>query len=201
MAKKTYKKKKRYSKRFNFYKAISNYHKTKLSCSYRIELNQVEIKWLGIGNNNIATVTDLLNSCADWNTYKTLFLSYKLTGIKVTCSPTPTIQKIEAVQTDTGYFPVAAFACPATPALALLAVDDAVDYPAIVESNKHHLLSYQNKTSSYFSLTGGSVGWFETRNTTVQPGRFAVNIQQVATAGSCHWQVLFDFYIMFKVTV
>lgn len=201
MAKKTYNKKKRYNKKFSFYKAISNYHKTKLSCSYRIELNQVEIKWLGIGNNNIATVTDLLNSCADWNTYKTLFLSYKLTGVKVTCSPTPTIQKIEAVQTDTGYFPVAAFACPAAPALALLAVDDAVDYPAIVESNKHQLLSYNNKTSTYFSFTGGSVGWFETRNTTVQPGRFAVNIQQVATAGSCHWQVLFDFYIMFKVTV
>lgn len=201
MAKKTYKKKKRYNKKFSFYKAISNYHKTKLSCSYRIELNQVEIKFLGIGNNNIATITDLLNSCADWNTYKTLFLSYKLTGMKITCSPTPAIQKIEAVQTDTGYFPVAAFACPATPALALLSVDDAVDYPSIVESNKHQLLSYNNKTSSYFSFTGGSVGWFETRNTTVQPGRIAVNIQQVATAGSCHWQVLFDFYIMFKVTV
>ena len=191
----------RNNRRAQFLKAISNYHKTKLSCSYRIELNQVEIKFLGIGNNNIVTVTDLLSSCADWNTYKTLFLSYKLTGVRVTCSPTPTIQKIEAVQTDTGYFPVAAFACPATPALALLAVDDAVDYSSIIESNKHQLLSYQNKTSSYFSLTGGSVGWFETRNTTVQPGRFAVNIQQVATAGSCHWQVVFDFYIMFKVTV
>ena len=201
MAKKTYKKRRRYSKKFNFYKAISNYHKTKLSCSYRIELNTVEIKWLGIGNNNIALVSDLLNSCADTNTYKTLFLSYKLTGIKVTASPTPGIQKIEAVQTQTGSFPVAAFACPATPALALLAIDDAVDYPAIIESNKHMLLSYHNKTSSYFSLSGGAVNWFDTRNNNVQPGRIAVNIQQVATAGSWFWQVVFDFYIMFKVTV
>lgn len=203
MAKKKTATKRKYKKcskaQFNY--IASHYHKTVLTCSFRIQYNSSVCKFVGVGVDNIANIQDLLTSCADWNTYKTLFLSYKITGMSVEFSPGPVIPAVVNATTDTGVFPVTSYSMNAVPAVALLSSTDAVDYAAIIESNKHALLSFTNKTKFYATFTGGIAGWFQTTSPNVQTGRLAVNTQSLPSGGEIFWQCVCNFYITYKITV
>lgn len=203
MVKKTYKKK-TYQKKtgkaqFNY--IASHYHKTVLTTHFRIELSANNIRFVGAGTDNYISIQDLISTCADWETYRKLFLSYKLTGISLEFSPAPITPAVVPTTTTTGTFPVASQNIYSVPAVALVAFHDDVDYKSLVESNKHCLLNFTNKTRMWIPLSGGIAGWFQTTSTTVLTGKLAVNVPQLPTSGSIFWQVVCNFYITYKITV
>lgn len=204
VAKKINYKKKTYFKKatkrqFNY--IASHYHKTVLTTHFRIELTSNVVRFVGAGTDNYISIQDLIMTCADWETYRKLFLSYKLTGISLEFSPAPITPAVVPTTTTTGTFPVASQSIYSVPAVALVAFHDDVDYKSIVESNKHCLLNFTNKSRLWIPLTGGIAGWFQTTSTNVLTGKLAVNVPQLPTAGSIFWQVVCNFYVTYKITV
>ena len=200
--KKTYKKnyfKKATKAQFNY--IASHYHKTVLTTQFRIEMNPQTIRFVGAGTDNHADIQDLIRTCADYETYKKLFLSYKVTALSLEFSPAPIVPAIVPSTTTTGTFPVTSSNMYSVPAFGFLAFTDAVDYQSIIESNKHCLLSFTNKNRMFIPLTGGIAGWFQTTSPNVLTGQLAVNVPQLPVSGSIFWQVVLNFYITYKITV
>lgn len=199
--KKTVKRQSKKCSKAQFNYIASHYHKTVLTTSFRIELNPQTVRFVGAGTDNHADIQDLIRTCADYETYQKLFLSYKVTALSLEFSPAPITPAVVPSTTTTGTFPVASQNMYAVPAFAYLAFSDAVDYQSIIESNKHCLLSFHNKTKMFIPLTGGIASWFQTTSPNVLTGQLAVNVPQLPTSGSIFWQVILNFYITYKITV
>lgn len=199
--KKTVKRQSKKCSKAQFNYIASHYHKTVLTTSFRIELNPQTVRFVGAGTDNHADIQDLIRTCADYDTYLKLFLSYKVTALSLEFSPAPITPAVVPSTTTTGTFPVASQNMYAVPAFGYLAYSDAVDYQSIIESNKHCLLSFHNKTKMFIPLTGGISSWFQTTSPNVLTGQLAVNVPQLPTSGSIFWQVILNFYITYKITV
>ena len=73
-------------KKFNFYKAIYNYHATKISVSSILEYSGSTIKFK-ISDQSYMNIPDSLAAAPDWKQYATIFNSFKLRGLKISISP------------------------------------------------------------------------------------------------------------------
>lgn len=183
-----------------FYKAISNYHKTKLTFSDRIALTHADVVFLST-NNNVLSLSTSLGAAPDWNLYKDLFLSYKLTGIAFEAVPCPVFPNTVVATTGTGQFPVQKTNIVCMPVVGLISLTDAITYNSIAESNKSVILNAYTTTRVYWSLRGGAVAWDCTNAPNEQSARIATNVSGLPSDGELRWNVRLDFYIIYKITI
>ena len=196
-AKKGYAKSWRWSRKKYFSFVAYNYTKAKLSTSKRIDLTTQHCQFIG-DNLEVLPVSTLIGECPDWNKYRDLYLSYRLTGIKIECTPCPIIVGAAVGQTTSGQFPYSKVQFPSAPAVGIIGAYDDSTYHGIVESDKHITLSFTNKTSRYFGLLGGVFGWDVTNAPNEQNYKIAVNVLGLPTLGEAIWNIDFHFYITFK---
>ena len=167
-----------------FLKSISRYHYTKLTCFGQILLDNGGIKF-AVNSSQILLANVALNSCADWPVYQTLFLSYKIRGIRVTLVPNKD-QEIDFRGTASfGY----------------VANSDGAGVADTLESNKSLILNPNEQVSVYWPLSGGLTGWTNSNTTNTTVGKFQCAATSNAAGGGIVWSYKIDFYIMFKNTV
>lgn len=183
-----------------FYKAISTYHKTKLTYAARIDLKSASCNFLP-GNSEVLVISDILGSTPDWKKYQDLFLSYKLTAIKITCTPCPPIPLAAVATTQTGQFPINKWSFVSMPIIALINLQEATNYRDLAESNKHLCLNPWETKSAYWSLLGGAHNWDTTNAPHEQNFRLATNVHGLPTDGELMWNVDVDMYVIFKITI
>lgn len=167
-----------------FLKSIARYHYTKLTCFGQILLDQTGIKF-AVNNSQIFLASLALGSCADWPQYQTLFLSYKVRGIKVTLVPN--------IDQGVDFRGTASFG--------YVANSDETSVGATLESNKSLLLNPNQQTSAYWPLSGGITGWINSNTANMTVGKFQCAATTNTTAGGMTWSYKIDFYVMFKNTV
>lgn len=198
-----YKKGRRYYRRrrkFAFYRAISNYHKTKLTYTTRLALTQNSCNFLA-QNTNVMPLSYCLGAAPDWGLYKDLFLSYRLTGIAFAAIPCPIFPNTVVATTTTGQFPVQKTNIVSMPVVGLISFTDADTYAGIADSNKSMILNAYNTTRAYWSLQGGAVSWDCTNAPNEQSARFATNVEGLPSDGELRWAIKIDFYIIYKITI
>ena len=174
---------KRYA-RNGFLKAISRYHYTKLTCFGQILLDNGGIKF-AINSSQILLANVALNSCPDWPVYQTLFLSYKVRGIRVTLVP----NKDQEVDFR------------GTASFGLVANSDGAGVGDTLESNKSLILNPNEQVTAYWPLAGGLTGWINSNTSNTTVGKFQCAATTNAASGGIVWSYKIDFYIMFKNTV
>lgn len=165
---------------------ISSYHATKLTYVDNIRLATNELKFVKLDADR-SRIGDIVNLCPDFTTYKALFLSYKVTGIKITVTP---------------QYPLANFDMRHAVMLGVTASSDDQTASAVAESNKSLILSPLQMVRKYFNLQGGIIGWQPTTptGTNLGGGYITVASDGFANAGGIIFSVVFDFYVMFKNT-
>ena len=142
MAKRRYK---RY-RRHNIGRLLRNYYKAKLDYLIRIKYQQsgvMFIEW----STNAKPIADLLNACKDWDYYKRLFHSFKVTGMALEISPG---------------VPQGNFVSNGALVLGVITSGDPTDFNTVVDSTKSVVLSTTNTQRRYISFNGGQVGWSST---------------------------------------
>ena len=122
----------RRNNRFKFYKAIYNYHATKISVSSVLEYTGNTIKFM-ISNQSYMNIPDSLAAAPDWKAYATIFNSFKLRGIKITVSPHQSV----------GGF------LGGTVQIGVLTSDDTNTFADVVESNKSIIASQADTKTLY----------------------------------------------------
>lgn len=167
-----------------FKSMISRYHATKLTYVDNIRLATNELKFVKQDAAR-ARIGDIVALCPDFTAYKALFLSYKVTGIKITVTP---------------QYPLANFDMRHGVVLGITAASDDETASNVAESNKSLILSPIQMVSKYFSLQGGIIGWQPTTpaGQTVAGGYITVASDGYANGGGIIFSVVFDFYVMFK---
>ena len=183
-----------------FYKAISNYHKTKLTFTDRIALITNQIAFLST-NTNVLTLSGTVANAPDWNLYKDLFLSYRLTGIAFEAVPCPIFPNTVGVTTETGRFPVQKTNIVSMPVVGLISLTDDLTYASIAESNKSVILNAYTTTRVYWNLRGGAVSWDCTNAPNEQSARIATNVAGLPSDGELRWNIRLDVYIIYKITI
>ena len=108
-------------KKISFYKAIYNYHATKISVSSILEYTGNTIKF-SISGQSYMNIPDSLAAAPDWKQYATIFNSFKLRGVKINISP---------------HHPVGGFVG-GTVQIGVLTNDDTNNFADVVESNNQH---------------------------------------------------------------
>lgn len=179
--------KRRYYRRFRrvskraFNKIASNYTKAKLDVSKRIFLGINGVHW----ENNATTITlgDLIDVSPDYNMYRQLYLSFKLTGIAASVVPMLHTVNLNGASSIV---------------LGLLTDNDGDGFANIVESDKSIMLDYQNVHRRYWNMNGGSTGWVNIEAGEDFPGKFGVQVNDPPTAGEAVWTVKFTFYLLMK---
>ena len=178
---------KRYRRRYRrvsrrtFNKIASNYTKAKLDVSRRILLSANGVQW----DNNARTITlgDLIDASPDYNMYRQLYLSFKLTGIVAAVVPMLHTSNLNGASSIV---------------LGLLTDNDGDGFANVVESDKSIMLDYQNPYRRYWNMNGGSTGWVNIEAGEDFPGKFGVQVNDPPTAGEAVWTVKFTFYILMK---
>lgn len=167
-----------------FKQIISHYHATRLSYVDNIRLATNELKFVKLDADR-GRIGDIVAACPDFDSYKKLFLSFKVTGIKITVSP---------------QYPLSNFDMRHGVVLGVTAASDDQTASAVAESNKSLILSPVQMVTKYFGLQGGIIGWQPTTpaGQTVGGGYITVASDGFANSGGIIFSVLFDFYVMFK---
>lgn len=177
---KTYKRK--YRKRYSINKLLRNYYKAKLDYLIRIKYQQsgvMFIEW----NTNAKPLADLIAACKDWDYYKRLFHSFKLTGVSLEISPG---------------VPQGNFVSNGALVLGLITSADPTDFSTVVDSTKSIVLSTTNTQRRYISFNGGQTGWSSTNLNAVIDGKLFCETDSLPESGVMVWGVKVSFYITFK---
>lgn len=185
MVKRYYRKKSYYYKRASkaaFNKIASNYTKCKLDVSRRILLSSQYIRW-DDPNNSLVALSELIAASPDYNMYRQLYLSFKITGVAV--------QVVPMLHTNN-------FVGTPSVVMGLLTDNDGNGFGNIVESDKSIILDFQNKFRRYWSFLGGSTGWLDIEKSELFPGKFGVAANDLPSAGEAYWTVKFTFYMLMK---
>lgn len=181
MAKRRYYRNRRVSRRA-FNKIASNYTKCKLDVSRRILLNSQAVRW-DDPNNSVVAISELIDASPDYNMYRQLYLSFKITGCLV--------QVVPMLHTNN-------FAGIPSIVVGLLTDNDGDGFGNVVESDKSIMLDFQNNFRRYWSFLGGSTGWLDIEKAEEFPGKFGLAVSELPTAGEAYWTVKFTFYMLLK---
>lgn len=172
----------KYYRKYNLYKVMRNYFKAKLDYLLRIKyfnsgLNFIE--W----TTNAKPIADLLGSCKDWDYYKRLFHSFKLTGMALEISPG---------------VPQGNFVSNGALVLGLITSGDPTDFNTVVDSTKSIVLTSTNTQRRYISFNGGQVGWASTNLIGSIDGKLFAETDSLPESGVMVWGVKLSFYVTFK---
>lgn len=181
-----------------FYKAVANYHRAKLTYSNRLELKGSACQFIP-QNMEVLTVPSLLAECPDWKLLRDYFLSYKLIGVSIEAVPAPVFPDAVAVTTNTGAFPLNKTYITSMPVLGIIGMYDGTTYADIAESNKSMVVNAYVPTKRYWRMSPAS--WDCTNSPAEQTYRVATNVHGLPPNGSMMWNLSFNFYILFKITI
>ena len=174
----------RYYKRKKFNNIAKNYAKARFDWATRIQLTSQYIRF---SENTAAAITVyyILNNCPDYNSYKQLYQSFKITGLAVDISS-------QYNSDDLVYTGIYAFG--------LLTDADGGNLTSVVESDRSLILSPTGYAARrYWSMRGGSTGWLNTQCQQHElPGKFALAAQDFPNMGECYWTIKFSIYCLFK---
>ena len=184
MAKK-YKKRYYKKKSTNLNKVMRNYFKVKLDTIEKVIWTGNGIAFVVSGEATSRNLYTLLERTPDWGVWRTLFHSFKLTGLAVEISPNAPAQANGAV------FSGAA-------ALGLITSRDTINWNNVTESNFSFLLSTTQIQRKYKSFNGGLADWHGTDNAQELDGIFAVLSDGNLQNAICNFVVKFSFYVTFK---
>lgn len=179
---------KRYNRRYTratkaaFNKIASNYTKVKLDVSRRILVTAQNIRW-DVPNAAVVTLSELIDASPDYNMYRQLYLTMKITGVAV--SVVPMIRSGD-------------YAGAGSYVMGLLTDNDGGNFGNVVESDKSIMLDFQHIMRRYWSFYGGSTGWVDIEKGEDFPGKFGLAVNDLPTAGEAYWTVKFTFYILMK---
>ena len=171
----------RRNNRFKFYKAIYNYHATKISVSSVLEYTGNTIKFM-ISNQSYMNIPDSLAAAPDWKAYATIFNSFKLRGIKITVSPHQSV----------GGF------LGGTVQIGVLTSDDTNTFADVVESNKSIIASQADTKTLYVNFGNGSTGWLGIQRYGDLPGKIVAGASEQSSSGAMRWDVNIDYYLIYK---
>ena len=167
--------------RFKFYKAIYNYHATKISVSSVLEYSGNTIKF-SISTQSYMNIPDSLAAAPDWKQYATIFNSFKLRGIKITVSP---------------HAPVGGF-IGGTVQIGVLTSDDQNGFADVVESNRSMICSQTDTKYLYVNFGNGSTGWLGIQRYGDLPGKIVAGASEQSSSGAIRFDVNVDYYIIYK---
>lgn len=165
-----------------FNKIASNYTKVKFDVSKRILVSTQNIRW---DNPNATTVSisTLIDLSPDYQMYRQLYLSMKVTGVAVVVVP---------MLRSNNYTGAGSYV------MGLLTDNDGDNFGNIVESDKSIILDFQHVARRYWSFIGGSTGWINIEAGEDFPGKFGLAATDLPTAGETYWTVKFTFYMLMK---
>ena len=176
----------RFGKRFyrrkknNFWRNISNYHYTKVSCSSQLVYSGANITF-SISTNPFIDLLAGLVACPDWKKYAQLFNTVKLRAVRVVANPHGAV----------GGF------IGGTAQLAFLTGSDAVNFGETVESNRSIVLPFNQQKQLYVSFGTGNTGWQTTGNPVFE-GKLAAAVSGASSSGQMTWDITIDYYLLFK---
>ena len=185
MAKRTYR---RYYRK-NFYnraKILRNYFKARLDTSMRAALDTAGFKFIE-NNATSRNLAQVLESCSDWNAYKQLFHTFKLTGLAMEAIPNLPIAGASAP-----------FAANGTYCVGLITSGDTQNYANLLEAKNTILLTPTQTQRKYLAFNGGETSWIATSQTSDLDGKFYTECNSLASSGGMVWSIKFSFYITFK---
>lgn len=172
----------KYYRKYNLYKVMRCYHKAKLDYLIRIKYMQsglMFIEW----STNAKPLADLIAACKDWDYYKRLFHSFKLTGMALEISPG---------------IPQGNFVSNGAVVLGIITSGDPTDFSTVVDSTKSIVLSPTNTQRRYISFNGGQTGWSSTNLNAVIDGKLFCETDSLPESGVMVWGVKLSFYVTFK---
>lgn len=167
--------------RLRFFKAIKNYHSTKISFCTKIDYVGSSIK-IAISGQSYVPIADGLAACPDWKSYSSIFNSFKLRGVKLTVSPHP--QEPPFVG--------------GSPVIGILTNYDQNTFGDVCESNKSMIMPFTEPRKLYVSFNGSSTGWLGVERYTDLPGKIVSAISELSTTGKITWDLVVDFYVIYK---
>lgn len=176
----TYKNKKNYWRRrkYAFYKAISNFHYAKLSCSDIVEYSGNKINFLS-NNDSSQKISGLLSACPDYAQLRAFYVSMKVRGIAIQVIPICNIAEFVG----------------GTAFIALLADNEHVDTPSCEDSD-HCLVMNPSQFCSMYWKT--AYPWSSSDDSSESYGKIGLAKNANATQGGLRWTVRFIFYVLYK---
>jgi len=171
----------RKNRKFQFYRAIYNFHATKISVSTILEYTGNRIKFK-ISDQSYMNIPDSLAAAPDWKVYATIFNSFKLRALKITISP----------HAPTGGF------IGGTVQIGVLTNDDQNTFADVVESNRSIIASQTDQRSLYVNFGNGSTGWIGIQRYGDLPGKIVAGASEQSESGVIRWDVNVDYYLIYK---
>ena len=179
--KKNYYISRRRNNRLRFYRAIYNFHATKISVSSILEYTGSTIKFK-ISDQSYMNIPDSLAAAPDWKQYATIFNSFKLRAIKITVSP---------------HAPVGGF-IGGTVQIGVLTNDDTNNFADVVESNRSMIASQTDVKTLYVNFGSGSTGWIGIQRYGDLPGKIVAGASEQSSSGVMRWDINVDYYLIYK---
>lgn len=167
--------------KMKFYRAIKNYHYTKITFVTKIDYTGNSIK-IAISSQTYVPISDGLAACPDWKAFASIFNSFKCKGMKLTVSPHVTSQPFLG----------------GSPVIGVLTNFDQNTFGDVSESNKSMIMPYTEPKTLYVSFNGSSTGWIGVERYSDLPGKIVCAISELSASGIFTWDLMVDYYIMYK---
>lgn len=182
-------KRRKYSRKRTFNRIAKNYFKVRLDCVQTIQ-HTTDATVFRENNGAQRTVSALLELCNDWDMYRRLFHSFKLTGIAMevvplTASPNQQGQPYTSLSTI---------------CLAFLTSRDNTDFNSCSEANFNIICTQAQRQRKYKGFNGGEFAWTSTDDLTQIDGKFYLGTNGNASTGAAVWSVRFTLYVTLKNT-
>lgn len=185
-----YAKKKTYNSyygRKNMLRVMRNYFKARLDTIQKVVWNANGVNFSTGTQGTNRDLRTLLELCADWSAWHTLFHTFKITGL--------------AVEIDPALPSVSANSVPAYGGMAVLSLltsRDISNWNNATESNFSFNLTALGKQRKYKSFNGGISSWVGTDDLQDLDGKFTVQSDGNIENAALVYMVRFTFYVTFK---
>lgn len=177
----------KYYSRKNMNKVMRNYFKARLDTIQKVLWNNDGIHFVTTAQGTDRTLADLVQLCNDWDSWRTVFHSFKITGMAVEVNPA--FPSVSANQTPS-YAGMAV--------LSLLTTRDNSNWNNATESNFSFSLTTMERQRKYKSFNGGINAWSGTDDLQDMDGKFTVQSDGNPGNAALVFMVKFSFYITFK---
>lgn len=164
---------------------LRNYFKGKLDTVQKVTWTGNGAFFVTGGQGTTRTLSDLLQLCGDWQYYRQIFHTYKVTGLAMELTPNP------ATRGDGTQFTGAA-------CIGLLTTRDIANWTNVTESNMSVLLTASQIQRKYKSFYGGLAAWHGTDDTADLDGKFVIETDGNPSDGGTTYMFKVTFYITFK---
>lgn len=180
---------KTYRRRYrrNVNKLMRNYFKARLDTVQKLVWNTDGIKFVTDGEATNRDVKTLLELCNDWDAWRLVFHTFKITGMAVEVNPGVPSASANQVPAYGGMA-----------VLSLLTTRDNSNWNSATESNFSFSLATVQRQRKYKSFNGGINAWMGTDDLQDIDGKFTVQSDGNPTNAAIVYMVKFSFYVTFK---